>query len=408
MIDGTTDNVTLRWDADVGEWVENLAVRSEGDDRLSIYDKDRTHAWNLRSFRLADAYDPWLDETKNFNFMVIEPKGPYTSDSSEKFAVAVLADRFTVRSGDESGNPAQQSPAFRVDNEQIDIGLRDYTTNTFMNGDVFIGMSDNFYGADLPFNKDNKPGTLFSGGIAMVGSYINGQTLDPVGNEIPEDILNRAFAKDAQLNMVGNRLYGLPAPTRPDDAVNLAYFEANGGGGGNGPADNVANGTELGQLLGWNGVSKYAPVSFAKFLSGPDRLETQALWVNSPPTAPQSAVNKQYLDKYVEAGSVIGGGLFWDQDEQVYKEQQNVQYKDNALQLADRIVLKQDRTDPTGYTFMQRQFTSALDPWTGEYINLNSLQIQPHNDVAGSGYESGDAILGDRSTVRVAVFGVEP
>ena len=408
VIDGTIDNVTLRWDADTGEWVENSAVRSTGVDSLSIYDEPRTNAWNLRALRMENAYDPWLDETKDFNFLVVEPRGPFTSNSNEKFGVSVLADRFTVRSGDESGDPTKQAPAFRVDNEQIDIGLRDYTTNTFINGDAFIGMSSNMYGVDLPFNSDNAPGTLFAGGIAMTGSYINGQSLTPIGNEGGEGVLDRAFAKDAQLNMNGNRLYGLPAPTRPDDAVNLAYFEANAGDGTGGPADNVANGTEAGQLLGWNGTDKYAPVSFAKFLSGPDRLETQALYVNSPPTVPQAAVTKGYLETYVETGSSEGGMLVWDGAAKAYKAEPNVKYANGSLNIADKLTLRKTITDTIGYQFSQEQYTSALDPWTGEYINLNSLQIQPYNDVAGSGYESGIAMLGDRFTVRVPTTGDDP
>lgn len=408
VIDGTIDNVTLRWDADTGEWVENSAVRSSGVDSLSIYDQPRTNAWNLRALRMENAYDPWLDETKDFNFLVVEPRGPFTSNSNEKFGVSVLADRFTVRSGDESGDPTKQAPAFRVDDKQIDIGLRDYTTNTFINGDAFIGMSSNMYGVDLPFNSDNVPGTLFAGGIAMTGSYINGQSLSPIGGESGESVLNRAFAKDAQLNMNGNRLYGLPSPTRPDDAVNLAYFEANGGGNGNGPADNVANGTEEGQLLGWNGVDKYAPVSFAKFLSGPDRLETQALYVNSPPTVPQAAVTKGYLETYVGLGSSQGAMLVWDGASKSYKAESNVSYAANSFNVADKITLRKNMGDSIGYQFVQEQYTSALDPWTGEYINLNSLQIQPYADSAGSGYESGIAMLGDRFTVRVPSVGDDP
>ena len=408
VIDGTIDNVTLRWDADTGEWIENSALRSNGVDSISIYDQPRTNAWNLRALRMENAYDPWLDETKDFNFLVVEPRGPFTSNSNEKFGVSVLADRFTVRSGDESGNPTQQAPAFRVDNEQIDIGLRDYTTNTFINGDAFIGMSSNMYGVDLPFNSDSAPGTLFAGGIAMAGSYINGQSLDPIGNEGGEGVLDRAFAKDAQLNINGNRLYGLPAPTRPDDAVNLAYFEANAGGGGNGPADNVANGTETGQLLGWNGADKYTPVSFAKFLSGPDRLETQTLYVNGAPTVPQAAVNKGHLEKYVDAGAVEGGMLIWDNTEKVYKAEDRLQYRNERLDIASGITLRKTRTDNIGYQFIQEQYASTLDPWTGEYINLNSLQIQPYADTAGSGYESGIAMLGDRFTVRVPATGDDP
>ena len=100
----------------------------------------------------------------------------------------------------------------------------------------------------------------------------------------------------APLNLKGNRLYGLPAPTRADDAVTLSYFEANAGSGGTGPADNVVNGSETGQLLGWNGTDKYVPQSFVKFRSGPDRLEAQNLWVISAPSNNKAVVNKEHLD----------------------------------------------------------------------------------------------------------------
>ena len=405
--DGTVNNVTLRWDADTGEWVENLSFRANGRDSITIYDEGGVQGWNLRAFQMNGAYDPWLDETKDFSFLVVEPRGPYTSNSNHKQAVAVLADRFTVRSGDESGDPTTQSPAFRVDNEQIDIGLRDYSTNVFLNGDVFVGMSEELYGVDLPFNNDAAPGTMFAGGIAMTGSYIRGQSLEPIDGESGEQVLARAFAKDAQLNMNGNRLYGLPTPTRPDDAVNLAYFQANvGSGGDGGPADNVANGTEAGQLLSWNGIDKYVPESFVKFKSGPDRLEGQEIWVNNPPNYPQSAVNKAYIDDLIPEPTADGKLLVSDSGG--WRESTNVQVRQERLHVNKGMVLTEQLDDKIGYQFLQAQYTGAFDPWTGEYINLNSLQIQPYKDPAGSGYESGVAVLGDRFTVRVPAFGDDP
>lgn len=409
--DGSLSGTTLRWDANTGEWIENTALRSSGNNSIQIHDDYDENAWRFRSFRLPNAYDPWLDETINFNFHVIEPFNAQGQDGSEKYAISMLADRFTVRSGPTSEDATTQGVAFRVDNTQVDIGLRDHTTNTFVNGDCYVGMSSNMYGVDLPFNSDSEPGTLFAGGIAMTGTYLDGESLVPLGNETGINVIARAFAKDATLNMNGNRLFGLPTPTLPDDAVSLAYFEANAGEG-NGAADNVANATEAGQMLAWDGSSKYQPTDFVKLLDGPERLESPRIRVTGAPSDPSDVINKQALEAFVNKGSSSKRTtLRWDNDTKSYVENDLFFYRNESSfshEFLKGFIVKQNADDAVGYAFVQQQYTNAYDPWTDTSINLNSLQIQPYADTEGSGYESGIAMLGDRFTVRVPSTGDDP
>jgi hypothetical protein len=407
--DGSLSGTTLRWDTDTGEWIENTALRSSGENSIQIHDDYDLNAWRFRSFRLPNAYDPWLDETKNFNVHVIEPFNAQGQNGVEKYALSMLADRFTVRSGPTSEDATTQGVAFRVDNTQVDIGLRNHTTNTFVNGDCYVGMSSNMYGVDLPFNSDSAPGTLFAGGIAMTGTYLDGESLVPLGNETGENVIDRAFAKDAALNMNGNRLYGLPVPTNPSDAVSLAYFNANAGEG-NGAADNVANATVAGQMLAWDGTSKYQPTDFVKLLDGPERLESPRIRVTGAPSDPSDVINKQALEDYVAKGD-DGSTLRWDADLQGYvKNSDLVRVSNTAYSHIMRkgLVLQEQSSDDIGYALVQSQYTQVSDPWTGGIINLNSLQIQPYNDVPNSGYESGIAMLADRFTVRVPAIGDDP
>lgn len=125
-------------------------------------------------------------------------------------------------------------------------------------------------------------------------------------SDISIDPISGELEASAPLNLNGNRLHGLPAPTRADDAVTLAYFEANQGGGSNLPAANLSNGTEAGQLVGWNGTDKYIPQSSVKFKSGPDRLEAQELWVINAPGNNKAAVNKEYLESSI---AVVNGQI---------------------------------------------------------------------------------------------------
>jgi len=136
-------------------------------------------------------------------------------------------DSVTIEGTVISKDPASKSVTFIADKDRVEIGVRSFATNTFINGDVFLGMSANFLGVDLPVNNDVKPGNTFCGGMVMTGSYINGQSLYPIYNgETEEQIMDRAFSKDAALNMNGNLLFGLKNATLDDEAMNLGYMRA--------------------------------------------------------------------------------------------------------------------------------------------------------------------------------------
>jgi len=95
------------------------------------------------------------------------------------------------------------------------VGTSDYTAKTYIHGDVYLGMSENFYNTPIRHNPDTWPGTTFCGGMAMVGSYIEGSSLEPADDAEAADkrlIRLRAFEKDAALDMTDNPIYGLCDP----------------------------------------------------------------------------------------------------------------------------------------------------------------------------------------------------
>jgi len=104
------------------------------------------------------------------------------------------------------------------DLQRVSIGTPAYTSKLFLNGDAYMGMSANFYGQILPTNPDDKPGTFFCGGQSMLGSYIDGQPLTPINaaeERDPSLIRQRAFERDAALDMAMNPVYNAGDPDDP-------------------------------------------------------------------------------------------------------------------------------------------------------------------------------------------------
>ena len=102
--------------------------------------------------------------------------------------------------------------------QRVSIGAPAYTSKLFLNGDAYMGMSANFYGQILPTNPDDKPGTFFCGGMSMLGSYIEGQPLTPINQDETNDpslIRQRAFERDAAMDMALNPIYNAGDPDDP-------------------------------------------------------------------------------------------------------------------------------------------------------------------------------------------------
>jgi hypothetical protein len=99
--------------------------------------------------------------------------------------------------------------------ELVSVNDQEYTAKTYIHGDVYLGMSENFYNTPIRHNPDAFPGTTFCGGMAMVGSYIEGSDLNAQTPEEEADkrlIRLRSFEKDAALDMTDNPIYGLCDP----------------------------------------------------------------------------------------------------------------------------------------------------------------------------------------------------
>ena len=108
---------------------------------------------------------------------------------------------------------------FKADGRDVHVGVKDYRAKVHTYGDLYTGMSENFYGEIIPTNPDDKPGTLFSGGMVCLGSYIDGETLQPVNQaerDNPALIRQRAFKRDSGIDMTYNPIYYLPDPDEPE------------------------------------------------------------------------------------------------------------------------------------------------------------------------------------------------
>lgn len=184
-------------------------------------------------------------------------------------------------------------------------------------------------------------------------------------SDISIDPISGELEATAPLDLNGNRLHGLPAPTRADDAVTLGYFEANQGGGSNLPAANLTNGTEVGQLVGWNGTDKYIPQSSVRFRSGPDRLEAQELWVLNSPSSNNAVVNKAYLESSI---AVVDGRV-----DDLYTEQ---------VRQAVALTIADDRLDAleTDVAKNESDITSLSSDVSKNKTDISNLQSSQSAD----------------------------
>ena len=194
-----------------------LDVSGEFHIHPKAYPKDQ-YGGIIKSEYFPAAYDPWSGDTKNWNMTWFRPNDG-NSDPDRRNGFDFYGDRFTVRL---SQNPQDdpwdtQQIVFRADANEVDLGVRSYKTKVKIYGDLYMGMSSNFYNK-LANNPDDKPGTTFCGGLVMLGSYIDGETLDPVSQaeiDDPSLIRRRAFLDDAAIDMTNNPLYGCADPDNP-------------------------------------------------------------------------------------------------------------------------------------------------------------------------------------------------
>lgn len=166
-----------------------------------------------------NAYDPWSKEYKNWNMCWFQPNDRANTDPNRRNGFDFRADRFTIRLSPTPQDDAwdEQEIVFRADSRDIQLGAYDYRAKIWITGDTYQGMSTNFIGQIVP-NPDTKPGTTFNGGMAMIGSYIDGEPLEPINNAEQNDlrlVRLRAFQKDSGIDMTENCLYGLADPDEP-------------------------------------------------------------------------------------------------------------------------------------------------------------------------------------------------
>ena len=166
-----------------------------------------------------DQADGWTGDKSNWNICWFRPNDD-NSDPDRRNAFDINADKFVVRlSASPTDDPWEDREiVFRAEESSVSIGARDYRSKIFVFGDTYLGMSENFYGKILPTNPDDKPGTFFCGGMSMLGSYIEGQSLNPINQEEinnPSLIRQRAFERDAAMDMALNPIYNAGDPDDP-------------------------------------------------------------------------------------------------------------------------------------------------------------------------------------------------
>lgn len=166
-----------------------------------------------------DTADGWTGEKSDWNICWFRPNDD-NSNKDRKNAFDINADKFVVRlrQSPEDDPWENRQIVFRAEEAAVSIGMRDYRTKVFIHGDTYLGMSENMYGKILPTNPDDKPGTFFCGGMSMLGSYIEGQSLEPQDQaeiDDPSLIRQRAFERDAAMDMALNPIYNAGDPDDP-------------------------------------------------------------------------------------------------------------------------------------------------------------------------------------------------
>lgn len=173
----------------------------------------------FRSEVFPDFPDQFLGQRVDWNMVWFRPNDDNTNQKRLN-GFDIYADRFQVRL-----SPAplddpwdDQEIVLKCDGRDVHIGVRDYRAKVHAYGDFYCGMSQNFYGKVIPSNPDTRPGTQFSGGICCIGSYIDGEPLDPVNQEErdnPSLIRQRAFSLDSGIDLTLNPIYNVPDPDEP-------------------------------------------------------------------------------------------------------------------------------------------------------------------------------------------------
>lgn len=205
-------------------------------------DEYRKSQWGgiIKSQVFPDFNDKWLDRKVTWNMTWFRPNDD-NSNPDRLNGFDFYADRFQIRlSPSPLDDPWDtQDIIFKADGRDVHIGVRDYRAKVHTYGDLYTGMSENFYGEIIPTNPDDKPGTLFCGGMVCLGSYIDGETLEPVNQDeidSPALIRQRAFKRDSGIDMTFNPIYYLPDPDDPKwsgirDSMppTMKYLEDKGG-----------------------------------------------------------------------------------------------------------------------------------------------------------------------------------
>ena len=226
---------TLKWNGTAWEPSDVLRIHPSGVEAVDVSGKLHLHPVGTDpngadmsrgpygSVLECDVYwnatDGWTGLKNDWNISWIRPNDD-NLNANRRNAFDVVADKFVVRL-----SPAPQDDpwydreiVFRAEEKSVSIGARDYRSKIFVHGDCYLGMSENFYGRILPTNPDDKPGTFFCGGQSMLGSYIEGEPLTPISQEEIDDpslIRQRAFARDAALDMALNPIYNTGNPDDP-------------------------------------------------------------------------------------------------------------------------------------------------------------------------------------------------
>lgn len=228
---GTESGQMTYWDGSA--WVPTSAARIHKTGRGPFFDisgefhihpqgdEYRKSPWGgiIKSEVYPNFNDKWLNKTVDWNMTWFQPNDDNTNPQRLN-GFDFWADRFQIRlSPNPLGDPWDvQDVVFKADGRDVHIGVRDYRAKVHTYGDLYTGMSENFYGEIIPTNPDDKPGTLFSGGMVCLGSYIEGETLQPVNQEErdnPALIRQRAFVRDSGIDMTYNPIYYLPDPDEP-------------------------------------------------------------------------------------------------------------------------------------------------------------------------------------------------
>ena len=232
IINGLEQGQMLYWNGSVWEPTSAARIHQTGQGpffdisgEFHIHpqgDAYRKTPWGavIKSQVFPDFDDKFLNKKVDWNMTWFRPNDDNTNPNRLN-GLDFYADRFQIRlSPSPLDDPWDtQDICFKCDGRDIHIGIKDYRAKVHTYGDLYTGMSENFYGEIIPTNPDDKPGTLFSGGMVCLGSYIDGETLQPVNQaerDNPALIRQRAFKRDSGIDMTYNPIYYLPDPDEPE------------------------------------------------------------------------------------------------------------------------------------------------------------------------------------------------